>query len=69
MSIFGSITAACCKSIYGVALYQAYDIIGKWDSSSGGRAAMFIASAIWTLAIITTNMYACVPDYLCRALR
>jgi NCS1 family nucleobase:cation symporter-1 len=57
MSVFGSITAACCKAIYGVPLYQAYEIIDKWDGSPGGRAAMFFASAIWSLAIITTNMF------------
>jgi NCS1 family nucleobase:cation symporter-1 len=56
MGIFAAISAACCYAVYGEALYQPYEIVAKWDTSAGGRAAMFLASLIWALSNVTTNM-------------
>jgi len=58
LSIFAAISAACCFVIYGEFLYQPYDIVAKWNTSSGGRAAMFLASLTWALANVTTNITA-----------
>lgn len=57
MGIFAAISAACCYAVYGEALYQPYEIVAKWDTSPGGRAAMFLASLIWALSNVTTNMW------------
>lgn len=57
MGIFAAISAACCYAVYGEALYQPYEIVAKWDTSAGGRAAMFLASLIWALSNVTTNMW------------
>ncbi|ORY20788.1 permease for cytosine/purines, uracil, thiamine, allantoin-domain-containing protein [Naematelia encephala] len=58
MSIFGSICAACLEPIYHVELYQPYQINALWGGSAGGRAAMFIASFVWAMANVTTNITA-----------
>ncbi|RXK38901.1 uracil transporter FurD [Tremella mesenterica] len=58
LSVFSGITAACCFAIYGDSFYQLYEIVGKWNTSAGGRTAMFLASLAWTLASVTTNITA-----------
>lgn len=47
LSIFAAITAACCYAKYGEALYQPYEVVAKWNTSAGGRTAMFLASLVW----------------------
>ncbi|ORY34302.1 permease for cytosine/purines, uracil, thiamine, allantoin-domain-containing protein [Naematelia encephala] len=58
LSIFAAISAACCLAVYGTALYQPYDMVAKWNTSAGGRCAMFLASLAWALANVTTNITA-----------
>ncbi|KAK8866184.1 hypothetical protein IAR55_001335 [Kwoniella newhampshirensis] len=60
LSVFAAITAACCAFVYGDAgsYYQPYDVVALWDTSAGGRAAMFLASLAWALANVTTNITA-----------
>ncbi|KAK4689601.1 nucleobase:cation symporter-1, NCS1 family, partial [Tremellales sp. Uapishka_1] len=58
LSIFGAITASAVQSRTGQQLYQPYDIVALWNVSAGGRAACFIASLVWALANVTTNITA-----------
>lgn len=58
VSIVAAITAACCQAIYGDVLYQPYLIVAKWNTSPGARTAMFLASVLWALANVTTNVTA-----------
>ncbi|KAK6906010.1 hypothetical protein I203_106845 [Kwoniella mangroviensis CBS 8507] len=59
-SIFASISAACLNSVYGTtdSFYQPYDIVALWNTSAGGRAAMFLGSLVWALSNVTTNISA-----------
>ncbi|WVR06127.1 hypothetical protein IAU60_003157 [Kwoniella sp. DSM 27419] len=45
LSIFAAISAACLNT-------------ALWNTSAGGRAAMFLASLIWALSNVTTNITA-----------
>lgn len=58
VSIVSAITATCLLPVYGDVLYQPYLIIAKWDTSAGGRAAMFLGGLAWALANATTNITA-----------
>ncbi|CAD6580716.1 MAG: hypothetical protein TREMPRED_002824 [Tremellales sp. Tagirdzhanova-0007] len=62
VAIFAAISGACLLPIYGadtkIQLYQPYDIVGLWNTNGGGRAAMFLASLVWALANVTTNVTA-----------
>nr|XP_019007383.1 uracil transporter FurD [Kwoniella pini CBS 10737]OCF46164.1 uracil transporter FurD [Kwoniella pini CBS 10737] len=60
LSIFAAISAACLNTVYGTSdsFYQSYDIVALWNTSAGGRAAMFLASLIWALSNVTTNISA-----------
>lgn len=58
VSIVAAITAACLLPVYGSVLYQPYLIVAKWNTSAGGRAAMFLGSLAWALANVTTNITA-----------
>ncbi|WWC58880.1 uncharacterized protein I303_101425 [Kwoniella dejecticola CBS 10117] len=59
-SVFAAISAACLNTVYGTSdsFYQPYDIIALWNTSAGGRAAMFLGSLIWALSNVTTNISA-----------
>ncbi|WVQ82454.1 hypothetical protein IAT38_004583 [Cryptococcus sp. DSM 104549] len=60
LSIFAAISAACTQYVYGgdTGYYQPYDIVALWNTSAGGRCAMFLASLVWALANVTTNITA-----------
>lgn len=58
VSVFSAISATCCYAVYGEVLYQPYLIIAKWNTSPGGRAAMFLGALAWALSNITTNITA-----------
>lgn len=58
MSILSAITAACCLSVYGDALYQPYDVVAKWGTSHVGRFCMFVGALAWALGNVTTNITA-----------
>lgn len=58
ISIFAAISATCAYAVYNENLYQPYDILAKWNTSPGGRAAMFLGSLAWALSNITTNITA-----------
>jgi NCS1 family nucleobase:cation symporter-1 len=56
VAVFGVVTAAAAKEIYGEILWSPLDIIMKWQDSPGGRAAAFFAGLVWFLAQISTNI-------------
>lgn len=58
VSIFAAISATCAYAVYNEELYQPYDILAKWDTSPGGRAAMFLGALTWALSNVTTNITA-----------
>ncbi|KGB79113.1 uracil transporter FurD [Cryptococcus deuterogattii 99/473] len=60
LSFFASITASCASYVYGSenSYYQPYDIVALWNTSAGGRCAMFLASFVWALCNVTTNITA-----------
>lgn len=58
VSIFAAISATCAYAVYEEELYQPYDILAKWDTSPGGRAAMFLGALTWALSNVTTNITA-----------
>jgi NCS1 family nucleobase:cation symporter-1 len=39
ISIFGAISAACCYAVYGVNLFQPYEMIVSWRAGKAGRRA------------------------------
>ncbi|ODN78059.1 hypothetical protein L202_05139 [Cryptococcus amylolentus CBS 6039] len=60
LSFFASITASCVAYKYGTenSYYQPYDIVALWNTSAGGRCAMFLASFVWAMCNVTTNITA-----------
>ena len=58
ISILGIVSASATKSLYGTVLWQPLDIVAKWQTSPGGRAAAFFCSALWCLAQICVNISA-----------
>ncbi|KAI2617387.1 uracil permease [Hypoxylon sp. NC1633] len=53
---FGIISASASKQIYGTVYWSPLDIIAQWQTTAGGRAAAFVAAAIWLLAQISVNI-------------
>ncbi|WVF70647.1 hypothetical protein IAT40_005440 [Kwoniella sp. CBS 6097] len=60
LSIFAAISASCLNTVYNTTdtFYQPYGIVALWNTSAGGRAAMFLASLVWALSNVTTNITA-----------
>lgn len=57
-SLFGAIASNCTFAIYGEILWQPFDIIAKWEGSSGARAAAFFCALAWAIGNLTTNITA-----------
>lgn len=58
VSLCAAISATCAYAVYNEDLYQPYDILAKWNTSAGGRAAMFLGSLAWALSNVTNNITA-----------
>lgn len=58
VGVFGIIGASASKEVYGEALWNPLDIVNKWQTSPGGRAAAFFCGFIWLLAQISVNISA-----------
>ncbi|EXJ94875.1 hypothetical protein A1O1_03274 [Capronia coronata CBS 617.96] len=58
ISVIGAIGSQCTSVMYGQILWQPFDIIAKWQSSPGGRAAAFFASIAWIIGNIGSNITA-----------
>ncbi|EKC97567.1 hypothetical protein A1Q2_08105 [Trichosporon asahii var. asahii CBS 8904] len=58
VSLCAAISATCAYAVYNEDLYQPYDILAKWNTSPGGRAAMFLGSLAWALSNVTNNITA-----------
>ncbi|KAK5108476.1 hypothetical protein LTR62_008294 [Meristemomyces frigidus] len=58
VGVFGIVSAAAAKEIYGKILWSPLDIIAMWQTTSGGRAAAFFAATVWLLAQMSVNISA-----------
>jgi NCS1 family nucleobase:cation symporter-1 len=58
VSICAAMSATCAYAVYNEDLYQPYDILAKWNTSPGGRAAMFLGALAWALSNVTNNITA-----------
>ncbi|KAI1472010.1 uracil permease [Daldinia caldariorum] len=58
VGVFGIVSASASKQVFGVVYWSPLEIIERWQSSPGGRAAAFLAAAVWLLAQVSVNISA-----------